>query len=169
MKALYVLRLSFICAYGDIEHKTKQHNEHSHLFFVCVLWDDCKRWYNHMWHNASFIASNTLRKERERASSYTETCMLCVLIDKNLWQSVSTFDFSLSITFCTQNADFILQSKQKKSWRDFHFAKLNKIYKISFVYLNNDPELFSFCFLKQFPFLFKIRDDKLMIIIIGAI
>lgn len=124
MKALYVLRLSFICAYGDIEHKTKQHNEHSHLFFVCVLWDDCKRWYNHMWHNASFIASNTLRKERERELPHIQklACYVCLstkIYDNQSQHLTSLFQLlfahKMQTLFCRVNKKnheeiFILQN-----------------------------------------------------------
>lgn len=133
----------------------------THTYFSCVLWDDCKRWYNHMRHNASFIASNTHSK-RERTElphiQQYNTCMLYVLIDKNLWQSVSAFD-SLSITFWTRNTELILLSK-RTIMKIFSFVqKWIKFIKYLLFILKTTLNF-------QPTFLFKIRNDKLMIMII---
>lgn len=142
----------------------------THTYFSCVFYEMIANGDITICDTMLLLLPQTHSEKRERELPHIQKLACYVCLSTKIYDNQSQHLTSLfQLLFAHKMQTLFCRVNKKKSWRDFHFAKLNKIYKISFVYLNNDPELFSFCFLKQFPFLFKIRDDKLMIIIIGAI
>ena len=138
----------------------------THTYFSCVFYEMIANGDITICDTMLLLLPQTHSKREKTELPHIQRLACYVCLSTKIYDNQSQHLTSLYQLLFAHKMQTLFCRVNEKSWKDFHFAKLNKIYKISFVYLNNDPERAVLLF---FPFLFKIRDDKLMIIIIGAI